>query len=197
MPPIATLATAQSDYERIARTLALAFQKEEACSYIFPEPKDRARRLLSMFRVITANDAVTGKLYQTEMGEAATLWRAPGNPAGNWLDFLRSLLPFVSALGGNIGRALKVSGLIEKHHPQIDFWYLHFAGCVPEQPGKGLGGSAIRAGLAHADAAHQPCYLETATEANLALYQHLGFELTDEWSVSNDLRFWGMLRPAR
>ena len=75
--------------------------------------------------------------------------------------------------------------------------HLHFAGCVPEQQGKGLGGAAIRVGLAHADAAHQPCYLETATEANLALYQHLGFELTDEWSVSNDLRFWGMLRPAR
>jgi ribosomal protein S18 acetylase RimI-like enzyme len=195
--PIATLVTARPDHERIAQTLALAFQNEEACSYIFPDSDDRARRLVKMFRVIVANDAMTGRLYQSEHCEAATLWRAPGNPAGNWLDFVRSLLPFIAALGGNIGRALKVSGAIEKHHPQLDFWYLHFAGCAPEHQGKGFGGAAIRAGLAHADAAHQPCYLETATEGNLALYRNLGFEVTAQWSVSSDLHFWGMLRPAR
>jgi ribosomal protein S18 acetylase RimI-like enzyme len=196
-PLVTNCVTDTSEHDRIAKTLARAFQNEEACSYIFPDPEERARRLVKMFRVIVANDAMTGRLYQSEHCEAATLWRAPGNPAGNWLDFVRSLLPFIAALGGNIGRALKVSGAIEKHHPQIDFWYLHFAGCAPEHQGKGFGGAAIRDGLAHADAAHQPCYLETATESNLALYRNLGFEVTAQWSVSSDLHFWGMLRPAR
>jgi hypothetical protein len=62
--------------------------------------------------------------------------------------------------------------------------------------GKGFGGTAIRAGLAAAPPG-MPCYLETATEANLPIYAGLGFEVTSEWRVPRiGLRFWSMLRPA-
>ena len=184
-------------YESIARTLARAFQNEEACSYIFPDPEVRARRLIAMFRVMVANDAKAGSAYQTESGEAITLWRAPGNPSGTAWESAKSLLPLIAALGPSIGRGLQVSGLNEKHYPTEPFHYLHFAGCAPEHQGKGLGGAAIRAGLAQADADHLPAYLETATERNIGIYRNLGFEVIAEWSVTRALPFWGMLRPAR
>ena len=186
-----------SAHDRIAKTLASAFQNEEACSYIFPDPQDRARRLIAMFRVIIATDAPAGYIYQSAGGEAITLWRAPGKATGTPWEFAKSLFPFIAALGPSIGRGLKISGLIEKHHPSEPFHYLHFAGCAPEHQGKGFGGAAIRAGLAQADADHKPAYLETATERNLALYHGLGFEVVAEWSVTRGLPFWGMLRPAR
>jgi ribosomal protein S18 acetylase RimI-like enzyme len=186
-----------NEHERIARTLARAFQNEEACSYIFPDPEVRARRLIAMFRVIVANDAPAGNIYQSVGGEAITLWRAPGKATGSSWEFAKSLFPFIAALGSGIGRGLKISGLIEKHHPTQPFHYLHFAGCAPEHQGKGLGGAAIRAGLAQADADHLPAYLETATERNIGLYSNLGFEMVAEWSVTRGLPFWGMLRPAR
>jgi ribosomal protein S18 acetylase RimI-like enzyme len=196
--PIVTQQVSDANaHDRIAKTLARAFQNEEACSYIFPDPEVRARRLIAMFRVIVANDAPAGSIYQSAGGEAITLWRAPGKAMGTSWEFARSLFPFIAALGSGIGRGLKISGLIEKHHPTQPFHYLHFAGCAPEHQGKGLGGAAIRAGLAQADADHLPAYLETATERNIGLYSNLGFEVIAEWSVSNDLRFWGMLRPAR
>ena len=198
MPSIVTQRISdKTAHDDIARTLARAFQNEEACSYIFPDPQDRARRLIAIFRVIIANDAPAGSIYQTQGGEAVTLWRAPGKASGTAWEFAKSLLPFIAALGPGIGRGLKISGLIEKHHPTEPFHYLHFAGCSPEHQGKGLGGAAIRAGLAQADADHLPAYLETATERNLGLYRSLGFEVIAEWSVTRGLPFWGMLRPAR
>jgi ribosomal protein S18 acetylase RimI-like enzyme len=184
-------------HERIAKTLARAFQNEEACSFIFPDPEVRAKRLIAMFRVIVANDAPAGSIYQSVGGEAITLWRAPEKATGTSWEFARSLFPFIAALGFGIGRGLRVSGLIEKHHPSEPFHYLHFAGCAPEHQGKGFGGAAIRAGLAQADADHLPAYLETATERNLGLYGGLGFEVIAQWSVTRGLPFWGMLRPAR
>ncbi|MEK6638451.1 MAG: GNAT family N-acetyltransferase [Pseudomonadota bacterium] len=150
-----------------------------------------------MFRVIIANDAPAGNIFESAGGEAITLWRLPGKATGTPWEFAKSLFPFIAALGPAIGRGLKISGLIEKHHPMHPFHYLHFAGCAPEHQGKGLGGAAIRAGLAQADADHLPAYLETATERNVGLYRSLGFDVVARWSVTPDLPFWGMLRPAR
>jgi ribosomal protein S18 acetylase RimI-like enzyme len=196
--PIVTVPVADlSAHERIVRTLARAFQHEEAWSFIFPDPEVRARRLIATFRLIIAGDAAAGTIFETAGGEAITVWRAPGKATGTRWEFALSLFPFVIALGGGIGRGLKISGLIEKHHPKMPFHYLHFAGCVPEHQGKGYGGAAIRAGLAQADADHLPAYLETATERNVGLYRSLGFEVTAQWHVTPDLPFWGMLRPAR
>ncbi len=191
------LITARDDHERLSATLARAFQNEEACSFIFPDAEVRARRLLKMFRVIVASDAASGLLFETAGGEAVTLWRAPGKATGSRAEFLASLWPFLLALGGGIGRGLKVSGLIEHHHPNMPFWYLHFAGCDPVHQGKGLGGAAIRAGLARADADQLPAYLETATERNLGLYRSLGFDVTATWHAPGGPQFWGMLRAPR
>ena len=91
-------------HEHIAKTLARAFQNEDACSYIFPDAEVRAKRLIAMFRVIVANDAPVGSIYQTENGEAITLWRAPGKASGTAWEFAKSLLPFIAALGPGIGR---------------------------------------------------------------------------------------------
>ena len=150
-----------------------------------------------MFRLMVAGDAACGRILQTADGEAITLWRAPGRAGASRTEFATSLFPFIRALGSGIGRGLKISSLIEKHHPKMPFHYLHFAGCVPEHQGKGFGGAAIRAGLLQADADHLPAYLETATERNIGLYRSLGFEVTAQWDVTRDLPFWGMLRPAR
>ena len=62
--------------------------------------------------------------------------------------------------------------------------------------GKGLGGGASRAGLDRFGRT-EDCYLETATEKNIGIYNSLGFEVIDTWTVSGGgPRFWSMLRPA-
>jgi len=87
--------------------------------------------------------------------------------------------------------------LIKQHLPQEGCWYLHYAGCHSQHRGKGYGGAAIRAGLERADAARSKAYLETADEANLAIYRALGFDVVQTWQVPDGPQFWGMMRAVK
>ncbi|WP_294334396.1 GNAT family N-acetyltransferase [uncultured Sphingomonas sp.] len=100
----------------------------------------------------------------------------------------------VRALGGSLFRALRASAAVEAHFPAEPFHYLHIAGCDPAAQGQGLGGAAIRAGLAAAPGV--PCYLETATERNLGLYQRFGFVVTESWRVPEGPPLWSIRRAA-
>lgn len=186
-----------ADLDAVIAIQADAFQNESAFSFILPDAADRARRLPKVFGVIAPLDNRKGKMFMTEGGEAATLWRVPGHRRDSVWDTLRTGLPFLLAFGGSITRALTVAGLIAKNLPDEECWYLHFAGCRRAFHGKGYGGAAIREGLAAADAEKSKVYLETADEHNLAIYRALGFDIIKSWHVPDGPQFWGMMRPAR
>lgn len=185
-----------SDRAAVAAMLARAFHDDPVFAWILPDPKRRAARLPRLFAILFDSDAATGMRLMTPGGEAATLWRAPGQAKSGWRETLVRGPGLVAALGTALPRALAVSGAIEAHFPRGDFWYLHIAGCDPAAQGRGLGGAIVREGLARA-ARRLPCYLETAKERNLGFYRNMGWEVTDEWRVGTDgPRFWSMLRPA-
>ncbi|MFW2852166.1 GNAT family N-acetyltransferase [Sphingomonas sp. TX0543] len=192
-----TICTAgNADRDMVAAMLARAFQDDPATSWILPDHADRARRLPRLFRLLFDGDAGGMRLI-TPGGEAATLWRGPGQADISLWEMVRNAPALLHALGmAGARRALLVSGAIAAHHPPGDYWYLHIAGCDPAMQGKGLGGLAVRAGLQRG-AGRLPAYLETATERNLGFYRAIGFEIVDEWNVPNGgPRFWSMLRPA-
>src|SRR3546814_17490013 len=86
-----------------------------------------------------------------------------------------------------------VQSSIDAHRPQGRFWYLHYVGVRPEQQGKGHGGRIIRAQTAVADTEGLPCWLETATSANVPIYERLGFVTPAEWAIAGGgPHFWGM-----
>lgn len=183
-----------ADRTRVAALLARAFVEDPAMSWIYPDRADRERRLPRLFALLFDADK-TGMRLVTAGGEAATLWRGPGQARTGVLAMIRQAWPMWRALGSALPRALALSNAIDAHMPSGDFWYLHIAGCDPSAQGRGLGGEVIRAGLARV-AQRFPTYLETATEQNIGLYQRLGFVVTDEWRVGQDgPTFWSMLRP--
>ncbi len=55
----------------------------------------------------------------------------------------------------------------------------------------------IRRGLAKADAAGMPAYLESSKETNIPIYQSFGFEVTGEIALPNGPTLWPMWRKAR
>lgn len=186
---------AQSDCDGVSRLLARAFADDPAMSYVWPDPAARARGLPRLFRLLFDADAQAGMRLLTSDGGAAALWRGPGRARTGWGEKLRQAVPLLAAFGPALGRALAVSGAIDRHMPAGDFWYLDIAGCDPDRQGRGLGRAAVQAGLDRA-AGRLPCYLETATERNLDFYQRLGFAVADEWRVGSEgPRFWSMLRP--
>jgi GNAT superfamily N-acetyltransferase len=138
-----------------------------------------------------------GMRLVTTGGEAATLWRGPGQARTSPWQMLRQVLPMIGTFGTALGRAMAVSNAIDLHLPGGDYWYLHIAGCDPAAQGRGLGGAAVRAGLECVAGSGLPAYLETATERNLGFYRAIGFDVTGEWHVAkNGPRFWSMWREA-
>jgi len=193
--PIDVLTAGEADRESVAAMLARAFTDDPAISFIFPDPEERARRAPRLFALLFETDGPAGMRLRTNGGEAATLWRAPGKAHTSLWEMIRSAWPMWRALGPAIGRALAVSNAIDAHHPSGAYWYLHIAGCEPTAQGRGFGGAAIRAGLDRVADSGLPAYLETPLEANVGLYQSMGFRLTGEWQVpKGGPRFWSMLR---
>ncbi|MCM8730162.1 GNAT family N-acetyltransferase [Hephaestia sp. MAHUQ-44] len=186
-----------ADRKQVAAMLARAFADDPGMRFIFPDPAVRARRMPRLFGLLYKGDGPVGMRLMTAGGEAATLWRAPGQARTGSLTFVREAIPMLHALGGAVGRALRVANAIEAHQPDGCFWYLHIAGCDPAAQGQGFGGAAVRAGIARAAGARLPVYLETPLEKNIGFYQGLGFAITGEWRVpGGGPRFWSMLRPA-
>lgn len=186
-----------SDKKCVSEMLARAFADDPAISFIFPDPAERARRASRLFALLFESDGPHGIRLMTGAGEAATLWRAPGQAHTSMWEILRVALPMLGAFGPAIGRALRVSNAIDAHHPGGRYWYLHIAGCDPVHQGKGLGGAAIRGGLDRIAGDGLPTYLETPLEKNVGLYRSMGFELTGEWHVpGGGPKFWSMLRPV-
>ena len=187
----------QRQLPEVMETLAQAFQSDPALSWILPDAGHRARALRSLFRVLVPADVRAGVALRSAGGEAAALWRAPGRAhEGPW-EFLRTVVPLIATFGTALPRGLKVQSGIEAHRPKGRYWYLHYVGVRPEHQGKGHGGRIIRAQTAVADAAGLPCWLETATPANVTLYERLGFVTQAEWDVlGGGPHVWGMMRPA-
>lgn len=194
-PPLRILGT--SDRTHITAMLARAFADDPAMSFIFPDPNLRARRLPRLFGLLYDADALAGLRLATAGGEAATLWRGPGQAHVPMTAMLRQAIPLLATFGMALGRALNLANAVEAHFPSGDYWYLHIAGCDPAHQGRGLGAAAVRGGLNRISGSGLPVYLETATERNLGFYRGLGFDVTAEWQVpKGGPHFWSMLRPA-
>ena len=184
-----------ADRARIAAVLARAFADDPAMAFLFPDADRRAKRLPLLFASLFDGDAAGGMRLITGGGEAATLWRGPGQGRTGLLGLLPHLLPLLRTFGAGIGRGLAVSRAIDAHMPSTPHWYLHIAGCDPTAQGQGHGGAAIRSGLARIAGSGLPVYLETANPANLGFYQSLGFGVAGAWDVPRGgPRFWSMLR---
>jgi hypothetical protein len=197
MPHAARRLTA-ADRPAAVSTLAAAFADDPAMTFIWPDPAERARRLPAFMELIwdgdMADPSAGGSGWGTANAEAVTLWLPPGHASPSFLDLLKQAPRLWRVFGTAVPRALVLSHALGANHPLEPHAYLHFAGCHPAHQGRGLGGSAIRAGLAAAGAL--PAFLETPKESNVGLYQALGFRVVNDYQIPRGPRFWAMARPA-
>lgn len=188
----------RGDADAATETLAAAFGNDPAMCWMFPNADVRDRRLPQLIRWMFHDHLRHGMVLGTPGCEVVTLWRPPGTVHDHAPLTPPSLVRFVRMLGSAVLRAERADRMIGKHLPKGERqYYLRMAGVRPDQQGRGLGGQAIRAGLAEADAAGLPTVLETATESNVGLYRSLGFEVISTWPVARKgPGFWTMTRPV-
>jgi ribosomal protein S18 acetylase RimI-like enzyme len=85
-------------------------------------------------------------------------------------------------MGLDITQKLKiVFGQVEQdrkmHMQGQNYLYLQIIGVAPQHQGLGLGGNLLATLFADSNQSGLPIYLETETEDNVQLYQHLGFSV--------------------
>lgn len=194
--PIPTRTATRADAAAVAGVLARAFVADPVMAYLFPDAASRVQRLQRFYDLIVRAEADPADWTIAGDDAAATIWRPPGKGSVPTATMLRLAWPMLRAFGSGLPRALRLQALLDVHHPAEPHWYLAFAGCVPEQQGRGFGGAAIRAKLAAVDAARLPAGLETATETNLGLYGALGFRVTGRFDFAPGQPMWTMWREA-
>jgi GNAT superfamily N-acetyltransferase len=102
---------------------------------------------------------------------------------------------FGRAFGARLPRAAGLLSVIERRHIREPHYYFAYVGVSPEAQGQGLGTALMRPTLDRCDEEGLPAYLEASSERNAALYERLGFELTDELRFAGSPPLRLMLRP--
>ena len=197
----------EMDLPVAAAALSRAFRDDPLQMYVFPDAVERDKRSPALFSALLRYGLRFGEVLTTAgdpTGAAVwlgpTAWQVtPERAAAAGLDKLSETLGAAAA-----ERFFSTLAAIDPfHHQDVPpvHWYVMVVGVAPEAQGKGIGRALLQPVIGRADAAGQPCYLETAQPANVSFYERLGFKrVVDIVEPQSGLRLWtfrrGSCRPA-
>lgn len=175
-----------SQFPEAAALLARAFQTDPVIASILPRipPEQRAHKLAVMFEEMLALNARWNKPLGIVDGaavRAAAILHRPGThplPFGTEVGLLCRAVRKIGPRG--LGRFVRWSLRIGRHHPATPHYYLETLGVEPARQGRGLGSAMLRKIAAVLDADNSECVLETANDRNVVLYRRFGFEVVSE-----------------
>ena len=163
-----------------------------------------ARRMALLFGVILAEQChsghpVLGVIHEGRVAAAAIIEQVerPSSSAATVIRGL-TLMPDLVRAGGFSGvlRAISTLDTLLKHRPAESHIYLNVLGVEPDLQRRHFGVALLD--YLRAQTAMRPdlagVYLETATEANVAYYSHVGYRVIGEIRPLG-VRVWRMLQP--
>lgn len=189
------------DQQRAATlTLAEAFANDPLLEIAAPDPVRRERVGPAFLGVPLAYGMRYGRVWTNDDASAVAIWLHPESGPMSTPRMLRVGLwraPFVLGLQG-MNRFLKAMSVTEPFHKQVEgpHWYLMTIGTRTARQGQGLGSNLVEMGTSRADDAGVPCYLETATDSNIAFYRKRGFEVVGQGDCFGHT-LTGMIRRPR
>jgi len=177
-----------------------AFQEDPVFNAIFTGAAPEQR--IAFFTTPVVYCLKYGKVYApSEQLEGIAAW-VPGKYAD--MNFIRLLLSGAFWPGMKMGTefsqkiATVFKPIDEDRKVQMrgrDYLYLLIIGIAPQYQGQGFGGQLLKALFAESEQTGLPIYLETETDENVSLYQHLGFKVINKAELPLiDLPMWEMIR---
>ncbi|HZS00118.1 MAG TPA: GNAT family N-acetyltransferase [Chloroflexota bacterium] len=190
MPPAIHTATT-SDEERIVAVLVLAFSRDPAVRWAFPEPSRYLTYFPRFVRAFGGRAFEHGSAHYADGYVGAALWLPP------------DVHPDEDAMGtvfqeGAAEQAQEdVFALLEQmasYHPSEPHWYLPLIGVDPTRQGNGYGSALLQHATALCDRDGRLAYLESSNPANVPLYERHGFEVVGTIQAGSSPPFWPMVR---
>lgn len=173
---------------KAAAVLTQAFIEDPGISFSFPDPKKRANKLTIMWSMIIRDRINVGEAYATSPEfEGIALWLPPNRGEMGAIRLLKALP--IKKMGELISAGIhgsQVGIAMEKAHKEvikIPHYYLSTLGVEPMHQGKGFASKLVKPMLARCIQEGFSIYLETATEKDVQLYLHYGFEVKKEFRI--------------
>ncbi|MFI8962191.1 GNAT family N-acetyltransferase [Streptomyces sp. NPDC053493] len=189
-------AAAVEDAPAISGTLARAFDDDPMMRWFFPEDASREATLGRYFSTLFTRQYLRDGVC--ERTDAAAAFWVPAEAQEKAVpddETIRQLIGILGERAGLFKEAVETAAL---HTPQEPHWSLALIGADPAAQGQGQGAALLRSGLAKADEAGLPVYLESSKAANLPVYEHFGFTVREEFALpGGGPVLWGMWREAR
>lgn len=184
------------DAALISATLTRAFDDDPMMRWFFPEDATRPAALERYFTTIfTRQYVLHGVCERTDA--AAAFW-VPAEAQEKAVPDEDTIEELKGILGDRVAQFGAAVETAAAHTPQEPHWSLSLIGADPAAQGQGHGSALLRSGLAQADAAGMPVYLESSKAANLPVYEHFGFTVREEVPLPGDgPMLWGMWREPR
>ncbi|WP_128382563.1 GNAT family N-acetyltransferase [Streptomyces cavernae] len=184
----------EADREAITELLDKAFHDDPVSAWIFPDESDRHRKhplLMAAFLDIVLAE---GRVDVTDDGAACALWLSmpahestpesgserASEPGGADAESDDGPARLREAIDPDNDRLELVGRATAEVHPEgRAHEYLWLIAVAPERQGEGLGTALIEAVLDRCDREGLAAYLEASNSRSRALYERLGFTVTD------------------
>lgn len=186
------------------KMLARSFHDYPQFDHLLPNLDERSRKLPEIFEFMVRCGIMYGEVYSISSNlEGVAVWLP------YWEAELTREKVYKCGgreLGLSLGKeySKRYESIAEcedrchKQYANFFHWYLYPIGIDPIYQGKGYASVLLRAKISEVDRQNVPCYLETSTEKNVAIYQHFGFETVEEGIIpETDVPFWAMLRKKQ
>jgi ribosomal protein S18 acetylase RimI-like enzyme len=182
-----------ADAALASRVLARAFDDDPMMRWFFPGDEARAAGLGRYFGTLfTGHYLRHGVCERT--AAAVAFWAGPQAPGVPDAETVGALTDVLGERAGLFRDAVETAA---RHAPREPHWYLAVIGADPEARGQGQGAALLRSGLARADAAGLPVYLESSKPENLPFYERFGFRVGAEVRLpGGGPVLWAMRRAA-
>lgn len=172
------------DAPLVSRTLTRAFDDDPMMRGFFPDDASREAEMGRYFTTIFTGQYVHHALCE-RTDKAVAFWVPPEAQAKAVPD-AETIQQLLDILGDRAPLFRETIETVGKHTPREPHWYLALIGADPAAQGQGHGAALLRSGLAKADAAGLPAYLESSNPSNLSFYERFGFTVREELRLPGD-----------
>jgi GNAT superfamily N-acetyltransferase len=189
----------RADEGAAVAALASAFIDYPLLVALCPDAADRPRVTEAFCRYLVRLSLGRGGVYATrDRAAVACTWPVGAEWPSLWAGVRAGGLGLFWRMGWWRSRFLlrleRELDAARRQHVPGPHWYVTLLGVRPEARGKGLSRAVLRPVFEAADRAGVPVYLETVPEANVAIYERLGFALRGHRVLRVGLHNWELVR---
>jgi len=177
-----------SDKERVVDILSKSFDDNKSVNCIIKQDRKRTQRIKKLMEYSFDLCYLFGDIFLSEDKEGCALVVMPDKKRTTLKSIFLDVKLVLLVIGlSNIKKAMKRESIVNKHHPELPFYYLWFIGVEPAAQNNGIGTKLMNGVINDAKMNHRPIYLETSTLKNIPWYEKLGFAVYNKVNFGYEL----------